>query len=111
MPGESPLLSRSGKGVPMSKVAKSRLGRGLSSLISVSEAPVHVDASRVPIEAISPALPASAVGAPLEVDVEKITANPHQPRKNFNDAAIAELAATVRTTGVIQPIVVRRDGD
>jgi ParB family chromosome partitioning protein len=44
----------------------------------------------------------------VELDVESIVSNPYQPRTVFDDGAIQELAKTIHTHGVIQPIVVRR---
>ena len=46
-----------------------------------------------------------------EIPVNKIHANPNQPRKNFDEDALNELAASIRTHGVIQPIVVNKDED
>src|SRR2546423_13312292 len=46
-----------------------------------------------------------------EIALERISPNPHQPRRMINDDAIAELAASIRSTGVIQPIIVRRSPD
>ena len=46
--------------------------------------------------------------APTEVDVDQILPNEHQPRHRFEDAALDELAQSIRANGVIQPIVVRR---
>jgi ParB family chromosome partitioning protein len=43
-----------------------------------------------------------------EIALSEIVPNPHQPRKAFNDATIAELAASIRSTGLIQPLVVRK---
>src|SRR5256885_6967247 len=42
---------------------------------------------------------------------EKITPNPQQPRTSFDPAGIEELAASIRRHGVLQPIVVSRQGD
>lgn len=43
--------------------------------------------------------------------VEKIVPNPHQPRRTFDETAIAELAGSIKAHGLLQPIVaVRRDG-
>ena len=42
--------------------------------------------------------------------IEQITPNPYQPRKNFNEASIEELARSVRTHGIVQPLVVTRAG-
>jgi ParB family chromosome partitioning protein len=111
--------------------SKPRLGRGLSSLISVSELPVERDVSgeTVAVElrsevgssarvdglagpAAEAASPAASPGQPprgsLEIEVESITPNPHQPRRGMNETGIAELAASLKSTGLIQPIVVRK---
>jgi ParB family chromosome partitioning protein len=48
--------------------------------------------------------------APLEVDIDRLAPNPLQPRKSFDAAGLEELTASVRTHGVIQPILVRRHG-
>ena len=105
----------------MSKLEKpkSRLGRGLSSLISVSELPVDAevpapvsDASSTPApvtgaEALRSSLPPALNAGPLEIAVDQIRANPHQPRKQFDEAAILSLAASLKSTGLVQPIIVR----
>lgn len=46
----------------------------------------------------------------VEVGLDQIEANPNQPRKIFSDEALTELAASIRASGVIQPIIVRRHG-
>lgn len=89
---------------------KSRLGRGLSSLISVSELPVEAEAQ--PTEGgnaaeLPTSMPAQPVGA-TELPIDRITPNPHQPRRRFDDASLAELASSLRSTGLIQPIIVRQ---
>lgn len=66
------------------------LGRGLSALIP--GAPEGGDAG---------------MGL-LEVPVNAVAPNPKQPRTNFDDDAIASLAASIREVGILQPIVVRR---
>src|SRR6476619_7404015 len=76
----------------MADEARSRLGRGLVSLIGdVGGETAHVERPRnqrkVPIEFLKP--------------------NPRNPRRTFSDAELGELAASVRQHGVIQPIVVR----
>jgi ParB family chromosome partitioning protein len=42
-----------------------------------------------------------------EIDVDRILPSPHQPRKNFDEAALNELADSIREHGLVQPIVVR----
>lgn len=70
---------------------KKGLGRGLGALIPVVES-----------DKDSPDLLA---------DVNKIAPNPLQPRRSFDEAKIDELAASVREKGIIQPLVVRRNGN
>jgi len=78
------------------------LGKGLSSLIPSSVTPGPA--------AVSPAsgTPSSTV-RPFEfkLEVSKIRPNPRQPRQNFDDAALEELARSLKSQGVLQPIVVR----
>jgi ParB family transcriptional regulator, chromosome partitioning protein len=47
-------------------------------------------------------------GGPTEVDVDQIAPNEHQPRHRFEDTRLDELAQSIKSNGVIQPIVVRR---
>jgi ParB family chromosome partitioning protein len=46
-----------------------------------------------------------------QLSVDEIKPNPDQPRSRFDDNALAELAASITEVGVLQPIVVARDGD
>ncbi len=78
-----------------------RLGRGLSALI----APAPVAA--VPATHLHDS-PAAGLA---EVPVERIRPNPRQPRQSFNEAAMDELVSSIRSRGLLQPIVVRRVGD
>ena len=112
----------------MSKVQKPRLGRGLSSLISVSDVPiqvevaehdVHVDSQGDVAEAavaiaplpLSPSSRPAVSGGVAELPVEQIHPNPHQPRRLIDESKVAELAASIKSTGIIQPVVVRQVGD
>ncbi|MBF0541487.1 MAG: ParB/RepB/Spo0J family partition protein [Nitrospirae bacterium] len=47
----------------------------------------------------------------LEIDIERIIPNINQPRKFFDDTALNELAVSIKEQGVIQPILVQRNGD
>src|SRR2546423_12995790 len=49
--------------------------------------------------------------ATSDIPIDQIHGNPNQPRKLFDSKALNELAASIQTSGVIQPIVVRRHGD
>ena len=72
---------------------RSRLGRGLAALIGDvgAETPGAADGSRKPRRA----------------PIENIRANPRNPRRTFTEAELAELTASIKERGVIQPIVVR----
>ena len=103
--------------------SKPRLGRGLSSLISISDLPVERELPaplEVPGGATSPGngepvhsvvSSASREGASLEIPLDAVVPNPHQPRRTMDEASIAELAASLKATGLIQPIVVRKAGE
>lgn len=45
------------------------------------------------------------------VTIDRVVPNPNQPRKNFDPIELEELAASIRSLGVLQPLLVRRDGD
>lgn len=73
------------------------LGRGLGALISTAT-PTDVD-GRVPPQA----------GA-IELEIDKIGPNPFQPRTRFDETALQELSDSIKVSGVIQPLLVRRVG-
>jgi ParB family chromosome partitioning protein len=104
------------KDASQSAPSRRRLGRGLTSLIST---PVPVPAAGTP-DADAP--PLTATGTPADVvqvkdqaDVVRsistadIRPNSSQPRQHFDEAALRELGASIRTAGLMQPIVVRPD--
>ena len=65
------------------------LGKGLDALI-----PIHPDGEIL-----------SEFGGVLEVPLELIAANPHQPRKGFDEEKLKELASSIQEHGIIQPLV------
>jgi ParB family chromosome partitioning protein len=69
---------------------KPRLGRGLNALLADAP-PAGTPANRLPVEAVKQ--------------------NPYQPRKRFDDDELASLTASVKSHGVLQPLVVRQTGD
>ena len=75
-----------------------RLGRGLSALLK--DEPTVKTAQDEGAKKL--------VGNILEIDLEKITANPWQPRTNFDKKALEELVSSIQTLGVIQPITIRK---
>lgn len=52
--------------------------------------------------------PQAVLGTVFEIPVEQIRVNPFQPRKNFNEETLDELAESIRVQGIIQPITVRK---
>ncbi len=66
-------------------VRQSSLGRGLSALIPQA---------------------VSATSGPVEIPLDRIEKNPHQPRTAFEEAGLAELAASIAAHGVLQPVLV-----
>jgi ParB family chromosome partitioning protein len=67
------------------------LGKGLSALIPDAPEPVR--------------------SSPVELDIDRLVPNTYQPRGQFDDGRLEELAGSIRANGVIQPIVVRKVGD
>ena len=51
------------------------------------------------------------LGGVREIEISRISPNPNQPRVEFNEDALAELADSIRERGVLQPILLRPDGD
>jgi ParB family chromosome partitioning protein len=88
------------------------LGRGLGALIRDVDA---TTSPASPIIATTPtaaaAAPALAVaGGPLLLDIDLLDPSPYQPRTRFAESALEELAQSIRSSGIIQPLVVRRIG-
>ena len=77
----------------MSVEKQRRLGRGLEALIGANQ-------------------PSNAPASELQrIPVSRIRPNPFQPRREFEPTALAELEASIRASGLLQPITVRRKGD
>ncbi|MGH7942225.1 MAG: ParB/RepB/Spo0J family partition protein [Limisphaerales bacterium] len=92
-------------------MSKSALGRGLGALLGgplTSPAPVPTQ-----IQSVAAAGPAAA--DPLErvqkAPLDKIRPSALQPRKQFSDESLRELADSIREQGIVQPLIVRRRGD
>jgi len=89
---------------------QSRLGRGLSSLISSSTEPSDADQQYVgqPSEPSPAAKTTIAAGTDGHTDlaIDAIAPNPYQPRRDFDEADLANLAASIQRQGVLQPIIV-----
>lgn len=87
------------------KPASRGLGRGLSALID-SEEPVSV-APKAKTETKQSATDDRAVEGLLSVPLSQVVAGRYQPRQHFDEEHIAELAKSIKSNGVMQPIIVR----
>src|SRR5437870_2369104 len=90
------------------------LGRGLESLLPSRQTPttMQVPAIVAAISAAAEPVKSSAAAAAAEdvvqqIAVELIDRNPYQTRRKIDEAALLELANSIASTGVVQPIVVR----
>ncbi|MGC6401905.1 MAG: ParB/RepB/Spo0J family partition protein [Flavobacteriaceae bacterium] len=80
---------------------KQALGRGLSAILND------------PTKDINSAQDQNAeqiIGTMIEIPIESISANPHQPRTNFKEEGLRELGLSIKELGIIQPITVRKTG-
>src|SRR5437870_3871023 len=80
----------------MADDSRSRLGRGLAALMG---------------DVVTEPRTAEGVRQPRRIPIEYIKANPRNPRRNFADAELDELAASIKERGIIQPVVVRAIGE
>jgi ParB family transcriptional regulator, chromosome partitioning protein len=101
---------------------RNALGRGLGALIREPEpqVPVTPPAGNPPSLASVPSSGGSAAAAapamsaapsgPLQIDIDLIEPSPYQPRTRFREEALDELARSIQSSGIIQPLVVRSIG-
>jgi len=88
----------------MSNTDNKTLGRGLSSLIGKDSATQPIN---TPVQA--PYFPRTNQGVSnqiLQVSVNQIKANPHQPRKEFSEIPLNDLVLSIKEHGIIQPLIV-----
>lgn len=81
-------------------IKKQALGRGLSALLKDPDND---------IQSVNDKNADKVVGHIVELDIDAIEINPFQPRSNFNEDSLQELATSIRELGVIQPITVRKN--
>ena len=77
------------------------LGKGLESLL-----PSRPPAAPAVVPSVAAAA-AEPTGKPLEIALDHIERNPWQTRTHFDESQLAELAASIMATGVVQPVIVR----
>jgi len=96
-------------------MARNALGRGLGALIRELEgkrsepAPPAIQPQAAAPGAAAPAGQATQ-GGPQEIDIDLIEPSPYQPRTKFHEQALDELARSIKSSGIIQPLVVRPIG-
>jgi ParB family chromosome partitioning protein len=91
----------------MATPPKKSLGRGLGSLIGGGVAK-PAPAAPAPAAASASVAPAAPGLLLQELPLTSIVPNPRQPRRDFDDAQVKELADSIRSEGLMQPIVVRK---
>jgi ParB family chromosome partitioning protein len=88
------------------------LGKGLGSLIpQAPRPPAPAPTPGSPHAAAADAKPRTGPSGEFQIDIDRIHPNPKQPRQDFNEEALAELTQSLRSQGLIQPVVVRPRGD
>jgi ParB family chromosome partitioning protein len=100
----------------MSAASKSRLGRGLGGLIAAAKPAAPTPNASPDAEGEKrPATPPAAVAPPapgyLEIAVNSIEPSPYQARREITPDQLSELAESIRSEGLLQPIVVRKNGE
>jgi ParB family transcriptional regulator, chromosome partitioning protein len=93
--------------VPPPSKRRAGLGRGLSALLGEMQVEAPVGSAAGPLGAIPNILPTILPQGLQMVDVGALRPMPNQPRKNFDEDALDELAASIKARGLLQPIVVR----
>ena len=100
-------------------MARNALGRGLGALIRELEGkkpePAPAPIQPQPTTASGSAAAATPARQPMqagpqEIDIDLIEPSPYQPRTKFHEQALDELARSIKTSGIIQPLVVRPIG-
>jgi ParB family chromosome partitioning protein len=88
-------------------MTRNALGRGLGALIRDQEPQV---AQTETLRETSQIHAAGTVPGPQQIDIDLIEPSPFQPRTHFREEALAELAQSIQSTGIIQPLVLRPIG-
>src|ERR1700686_562254 len=92
-------------------MARNALGRGLGALIRDPQIAPQVIQQNSNVGAATAVAPAPSVGGgPLQIDIDLIDPSPFQPRTRFAETGLEELAQSIRSSGIIQPLIVRKIG-
>ena len=102
---------------------RNALGRGLGALIREPEPPVPTkqpEGAAAPATGVTTSAGSAAAAAPamspapsgpMQIDIDLIEPSPYQPRTRFREEALDELARSIQSSGIIQPLVVRLVGN
>ena len=91
---------------------KKGLGKGINALLGGVNTAGQARESKTEVKAETPDKapePVATTGS-LMVDIRKVEPNPTQPRQYFEESALEELAESLKTFGIVQPLLVRNDG-
>src|SRR2546426_11676933 len=98
----------------LSTMPRNALGRGLGALIREAEKKPETEPTPVQPQPTTAsgaaAAPVRQLAGPQELDIDLIEPSPFQRRKRFREEALEELARSIKTSGIIQPLVVRPIG-
>jgi len=86
---------------------RNALGRGLGALIREPEPQVQPPPAPTAVGSVAPPSRETMSAGPQQIDIDLIDPSPYQPRTRFREEALEELARSIRTSGIIQPLVVR----
>ncbi len=92
---------------------RNALGRGLGALIREPEPQAATEPTPSQPQPVSTGAAAAAparepaAGGPFQIDIDLIDPSPYQPRTRFREEALDELARSIQSSGIIQPLVVR----
>jgi ParB family transcriptional regulator, chromosome partitioning protein len=96
---------------------RNALGRGLGALIREPETPTTTEPAPSQAQPVSTGAAAAApakdwaAGGPHQIDIDLIDPSPYQPRTRFREEALDELARSIKSSGIIQPLVLRPVGN
>jgi len=88
-------------------MARNALGRGLGALIRDPDPQPAPNATASVTGAATATAPARSPAGPQLVDIDLIEPSPFQPRTRFREESLAELARSIQSSGIVQPLVVR----
>jgi ParB family chromosome partitioning protein len=83
--------------------ARKRLGKGLAALIG------DLDSVAPSVARADEAITSASANGPLRIPIDRLGPNPNNPRREFAEADLNDLANSIREHGVMQPLLVRKD--